>query len=93
MKKDLRSVVLKVAKFLDKQLNEDELKKLLEHLTFDSMLNNRSCNYDFALGIIFSEGHFIRKGIIGDHKNHMTTDIIKLFDEWIRTNDNKHIFT
>lgn len=26
---------------------------------------------------------FIRKGIIGDHKNCMTAEMIKRFDEWM----------
>lgn len=92
MKKDIRSVVLKVAKFLGTELNEEQIKKLLEHLSFDSMLNNPSCNYDFAMGIFFNEGRFIRKGIIGDHKNYMTDDVIKIFDDWIAKNDKYHIF-
>lgn len=43
MKKDLRSVVLKVAKFLDKTLSDDEIEKLLDHLNFNSMKNNPNC--------------------------------------------------
>lgn len=30
--------------------------------------------------------HFIRKGIVGDHKNHMSPQMIERFDKWIEEN-------
>lgn len=38
MKKDLKSIVSKLSKFLEcKELNENEMEKLLEHLSFANM--------------------------------------------------------
>lgn len=84
MKADLRSVILKVAAFLDKTLTEDQIEKLLVHLDFDSMKDNMAVNYEL---IKSSSIKHMRKGIVGDYKNVMSNETIKEFDEWISKND------
>lgn len=84
MKNDLQSTVKQVAKFLNKSVTKDQLEKLLAHLNFDSMKNNDSVNYE-TMGN--SNVKFIRKGIVGDYKNLMSTETIEKFDEWILRND------
>lgn len=85
MKSDLRSVIINVARFLDKALTEEQIEKLLVHLDFDSMKDNSAVNYEAIYrGTSFKQ---MRKGIVGDHKNMMSEDIIKEFDEWIAKND------
>lgn len=32
------------------------------------------------------EGEFMRKGIVRDHKNEMTSNMINRFDDWIEAN-------
>lgn len=87
MKKDLRSVINKVANFLEKSLTDEQLDKMLKHLTFESMRENSSCNYEFGLGTFFHSGKFMRKGIVGDYKNLMSDELVQQFEEWISKND------
>lgn len=89
MKSNLANVIVEVAKFLEKKVpNEEEMVKLLTHLSFDSMKTNPAVNYANNE----SKYHFLRKGIVGDHKNHMSEEIEKQFDEWIIANDKDKIF-
>ncbi|KAL5293295.1 hypothetical protein ACFFRR_011830 [Megaselia abdita] len=46
MKKNLKSVVLRVSKFLGKNYNEIEIDRLVEHLDFKNMKNNPSCGHN-----------------------------------------------
>lgn len=88
MIKDLKSQVLKVAKFLNKTIPECEMERFLNHLSFDSMKKNEATNLRFNKKDQSSEnGLLVRKGIIGDHKNQMTPEIINKFDKWIIDNN------
>lgn len=84
MKKDLKSVVLQVAKFLNKTIPDKEMDKLLNHLSFKSMQKNPSVNLNIDAK---NDSRFIRKGIVGEHKSVMTPDVIAQFDEWIAKNN------
>ena len=44
MKMDLPSVIRKVADFLEVTLTEEDIPKLCDHLSFDSMKNNDLVN-------------------------------------------------
>lgn len=43
---DLKSTVFKVCSFFNKTYTEDQIQQLCKHLSFDSMKNNPSVNYD-----------------------------------------------
>ena len=44
MKRNLSSVIRKVAEFLDETLTDEQVMKLEEHLSFDNMKNNSAVN-------------------------------------------------
>lgn len=86
MKKDLKSVIKNVAKFLEKDLTDDDIEKLSKHLTFQNMKNMTSL--EITKGCTDDDPgkanlKFFRKGVVGDHKNDMSLEISKEFDKWI----------
>ncbi|XP_044739336.1 luciferin sulfotransferase-like [Chrysoperla carnea] len=78
MKSDLRSVIKNVMNFLSKNYSDEEIEKLEDHLSFESMKNNNSVNYANTGG-----KNFMRAGIVGSYKNDMTPELINRFDNWI----------
>ncbi|XP_059490649.1 luciferin sulfotransferase-like [Neocloeon triangulifer] len=97
LKKDLRSCVLRCAKFLDKTLTEKEVEAVLDHLSFESMKNNPAVNLEPVLEYrktalmnqmaedqitCLQAPSFIRKGVNGDWANHMSPEMAARFDEW-----------
>lgn len=100
MKHDLAGTVRQCARFMevdDAMLTEASVQTLCDHLQFSRMQRNPAVN----LEPIISEGgvggcgesaaestgvKFIRKGMVGDWKNHMTAEMSAKFDEWIAVN-------
>ncbi|XP_059617444.1 luciferin sulfotransferase-like [Phlebotomus argentipes] len=92
MKRDLRDVILRTAKFLGKTLTEDEVQLLCRHLSFDAMQKNKSVNKKDVLAemnaITGSESSesfsFIRKGQIGGFRELFTPEMEGKFNDWTR---------
>ncbi|EPY74567.1 hypothetical protein CB1_001970005 [Camelus ferus] len=65
MNKDLRSSVLKINHFLEKELSEEDLDAVVNQATFQNMKYNPQANYDGILkheiGTRTNDGHFLRK--------------------------------
>lgn len=92
LKNDLKSQALKVAGFLNKNIPENEMEKFLNHLTFDSMKQNHATNLTKTRKCLTGgKGDFMRKGVIGDHLNVMTPEMIETFDKWILENNKYEI--
>ena len=85
MKKDLPLCVRKVAKFLGKDVSDEMVQSLVDHLSFKQMRNNPAVNKEERkkLGLLTGEGHFMRKGEVGDWKNYFTDEMNKRMDEAI----------
>ena len=85
MKNDLATSVRKVAKFLGKEVTDDKVKELVDHLSFDSMKSNPAVNKEDAKVNMFRKGgHFMRKGEIGDWRNYFSDEMSKRMDEAIK---------
>lgn len=56
--------MLKICRFLGKQLNEKELDTVVENATFDKMKTDPRANYNSMEGTLLErgKGHFLRKG-------------------------------
>ena len=85
MKKDLASSVRKVAKFLGKQVTDEKVEALVDHLSFKKMKNNSAVNREDrkATKVFTNNGNFMRKGEVGDWKNYFTDEMNKRMDEAI----------
>ncbi|EAT42081.1 AAEL006327-PA [Aedes aegypti] len=96
MKKDLKSTVFKVCSFFNKTYTEDQIQQLCKHLSFDSMKNNPSVNYDHLVKQMLmlsnrlherddADRKFIRKGEVDGWKSDLTEDLANKIDEWTRS--------
>ncbi|KAM8809900.1 amine sulfotransferase-like [Eudromia elegans] len=86
MKKDLRSAVLKICNFLGRNLSEKELESVVRQATFENMRKDPRANNEKMPGQLKEdrEGHFMRKGTIGDWKNFMTVAQSERVDEVLK---------
>uniref|UniRef100_A0A8D1U2L1 Sulfotransferase n=1 Tax=Sus scrofa TaxID=9823 RepID=A0A8D1U2L1_PIG len=82
MKKDLRSSVLKISSFLEKELSEEDLDAVVKQAAFENMKLDLQANYDHIIKLKMKprtkDGHFLRT--IGDWKNHLTVAQNERFD-------------
>lgn len=92
MKRDLLSVIKTVAKFLKKDLPEEKIPQLLDHLSFESMKNNRAVNQQDKIEsrmkhkLVPEKGSFMRSGQAQKYKDEMSTELIEQFDKWTKFN-------
>ncbi|KAM5133151.1 sulfotransferase 2A1-like [Callospermophilus lateralis] len=82
LQKDPRSAIEKIAQFLGKKLNPEELDSVLKNSSFQVMKENKMSNLEMLLEE-FSSKHFkiTRKGIVGDWKNHLTVAQAEALDK------------
>ncbi|CAL8071678.1 unnamed protein product [Orchesella dallaii] len=86
LSKDPRDVIKKIAAFLEKPLDEEDVQKVVMHTSFESMKKNSAVNYEHWDDLGFrnkNESKFMRKGKIGDWRNFIAPDKNKALDEWI----------
>lgn len=91
MKKDMGTVIRDMSDFLiGRQLSEDKIASLTEHLTFAKMKDNSSVNYEKAyvfLEAVFGVSEkFMRCGEIGSYKREISVGMEKEIDKWIEKN-------
>lgn len=89
MVKDLPAAIRKVAKFLNKKLNDEQIEVLAKHLKFDNFKNNMSVNYERygEMGILNKgEQPFIRKGKSGGWRDDFDQEMTAQAQEWIKQN-------
>ncbi|XP_036302589.1 sulfotransferase 1C4-like [Pipistrellus kuhlii] len=81
MMKDPKREIRKVMKFLGKDLKEEVLDKIVYNTSFDVMKRNPMTNYINDVQMNHRLSPFMRKGVIGDWKNHFTEAQNKQFNE------------
>ena len=82
MHADLSGNVKKIADFLGIHLEDSIVKKIVDLTTFDVMKMNPSANNSLGASDRRTAGSepFMRKGIVGDWKNHFTQKQSERFD-------------
>lgn len=91
MKRDLKGIIGQVADFMGKKVGGEQVDALSEYLSFSSMKKNPGVNLEPVLqkrkySKVPVDGEFIRKGVVGDWKNFMTTEMAERFDRWTEEN-------
>lgn len=80
---DLRGSVVKICKFLGKELDDKAIDSVVENVSFKNMKENSMANFTLLPdGYMDQEkSPFMRKGIVGDWKNHFTVAQNEYFDK------------
>lgn len=68
------------------------MEKLLDHLSFSSMKQNRAVNYEVVIefnkkyNAVDQKGTFMRRGLIDEWKEIMGFDLLERFEKWEEKN-------
>ncbi|XP_053250126.1 sulfotransferase 1C2-like [Podarcis raffonei] len=83
IKKDPKREIQKVMQFIGKQLDEATVVKIVRHTSFEAMKDNPMANRaGVPLSVMdLSISPFMRKGTVGDWKNHFTVAQNERFNE------------
>ncbi|ELU18414.1 hypothetical protein CAPTEDRAFT_181778 [Capitella teleta] len=74
--------VRRMAEFLGKEVTDEDIIKIVEWTTFGNMREEKSTNYEAIKHILdFKISPYMRKGTVGDWKNHFTEEESKYIDE------------
>ena len=83
---DRVGVVRKVAEFLEKPVTAGEAEDIAKHTDFKSMKQNPGCNFRHweksRMIKATEEGAFMRKGKVGDWRNHFKAEESDKFMKW-----------
>ncbi|XP_049445067.1 sulfotransferase 1 family member D1-like, partial [Epinephelus fuscoguttatus] len=83
MKENPRCEVERVMRYLDLSVSDEVISWIVELTSFKNMKENPMANYSFIPATVFDQSisPFMRKGEVGDWRNHLTPEQSKMFDE------------
>jgi len=85
MKDDFASVIRQVAAFLEKEIEDADVEKLVDFLNINKMRENSMVNKSVEKPPTEERPSFIRKGIVGDWKTHFSAEESAEWDRWIES--------
>lgn len=77
--------VKKICSFLERKITEEQLQKIVIETSFDKMKMDPSCNWEFlnTVGISKEAPPFMRKGKVGNWKEHFDDEMSAICDDYI----------
>jgi hypothetical protein len=81
-----KETIKNLCKFLGKELDDENIDKLIDWCSFTNMKNNKSVNYEWYkdYGLFKKDGEFYRQGKIGDWLNYFNPNTSIIFDKIIK---------
>ncbi|XP_029307858.1 sulfotransferase family 2, cytosolic sulfotransferase 3 [Cottoperca gobio] len=86
MVQDLPAALRQMSDFLGRNLSEDTIQKIAEHCSFKTMKTNKMSNFSLVPKMYMDadKSPFLRKGVLGDWKNHFNSEQLAKFTSAIR---------
>ncbi|XP_037610838.1 sulfotransferase 1C1-like isoform X1 [Sebastes umbrosus] len=83
MKENPRREVERIMRYLDLSVSDEVISRIVELTSFKNMKENPMTDYSCVPVHMFDQtiSPFMRKGIVGDWRNHFTPEQLKTFDE------------
>jgi hypothetical protein len=78
--------VTELAKYLEVDLSESQIKMISDFVLFENMKNLASFDMKIIKSIFKEDIEFLRKGEIGNWKNYLSEEISNKIDEVMRIN-------
>ncbi|EAT33758.1 AAEL013972-PA [Aedes aegypti] len=93
MKKDLKSTLHRVCEFFNKSFSDEQLQKLANHLSFDSLKDNKAVNFSGFTEKVLQQSNrtekladpnykFMRRGEADGWKKELDPELAHELDEW-----------
>ncbi|CAB1440074.1 unnamed protein product [Pleuronectes platessa] len=83
IKENPQREIERIMRYLDLSVSDEVISQIVELTSFKSMKENPMTNYSCVPATVFdnSVSSFMRKGEVGDWKNHFTPEQSKMFEE------------
>ncbi|XP_044303894.1 sulfotransferase 2B1 [Varanus komodoensis] len=83
LQQDLRGSVVRISQFLGKDLDDAAIDAVVANASFEAMKSNKMSNFSLSPRFLMNQkkSAFLRKGISGDWKNHLTPAQSEHFDQ------------
>lgn len=81
MAQDLPAALRRMSDFLKRNLSEEVIQKIAKHCSFTAMKDNQMSNFQLVPKKLMDSdiSPFLRKGVVGDWKNHFTPEQLQRF--------------
>nr|XP_046255847.1 sulfotransferase family 2, cytosolic sulfotransferase 3 isoform X3 [Scatophagus argus]XP_046255848.1 sulfotransferase family 2, cytosolic sulfotransferase 3 isoform X3 [Scatophagus argus] len=95
MVQDLPAALRRMSDFLGRNLSEEVIQKIAQQCSFRSMKVNNMSNFSLVPKELMDSDKtpFLRKGVVGDWKNHFTSEQLAKFTSVIRKEMGKETYS